>query len=401
MYSVVRVLLRQISSIAPSGLKLSVACIIIVAIGCGRIDEPDVEAAADAKILDVDVLQIPDLAKRFLIQKSGIDQAKAINAWIFESISADGKPRVDGSVEETLRLMDGQCTLRADLAAALAANTMDARRVSFFGVPYQVGHSAVELFVDGKWLFFDPTFGLYFAAPGSPDIPLSIAEARRQFPNVVAMQAVTEGWQGKPSPSMRWRYDEINIGDVAHPSNSHVLVADMPATYFGSEMYVEGEASTYVGTLFIDLATHDKGEIGKIDESYDDLLSPYHIVSGYEQYAPFMFSLGETPSKISPKSAMKFQFTAQEREQVELVVNFVNSPSKDEQSLFLVEYKSAVPMYGDLLYEPLDWSDRAVRVIFHVEPPFAELTVRLTDSAGDKGFLLDNLTWSAAELSEL
>lgn len=61
-------------------------------------------------------------------------------------------------------------------------NPEEMRRVALFRIPLQQNHTASEIKINGKFIFFDPTFGVYFTAKDGRF--LSIAEARWLFPEI-------------------------------------------------------------------------------------------------------------------------------------------------------------------------------------------------------------------------
>jgi len=122
--------------------------------------------------------------------------AKVITAWQWTSwhpwSSPDGPPT---SVYDLDSVMHGACGWRTLFIQALFKEIgIPTRSVHLWTVPIQGGHVAVELFINGKWMFFDPTFGLYFEAGNG--VPLSLEEARAEWPNVVVKQSNLPGWTG-------------------------------------------------------------------------------------------------------------------------------------------------------------------------------------------------------------
>lgn len=116
-----------------------------------------------------------------------------MNAWIFASLGP-GNP-TPSSVEEAVATLEGQCGWRdLILQDVFDAIGIEGRRVGFYDVPFQGSHAATELFINGKWMFFDPTFGTYFEGPDGGG-PLSYAEARALGPDVVIKRSELPGWQ--------------------------------------------------------------------------------------------------------------------------------------------------------------------------------------------------------------
>lgn len=97
------------------------------------------------------------------------------------------------------------CRTRTDVLAMYASQVLgyefgyvgfdhpDYRPVSFFNTPVQGNHSAIEIRIDGNWVFFDPSFGVYFEdASGQP---LGYMQARWLFPNITVVQLDTDEGQ--------------------------------------------------------------------------------------------------------------------------------------------------------------------------------------------------------------
>jgi Ca2+-binding RTX toxin-like protein len=132
-----------------------------------------------------------------------LNLAKTITAWIYTCRYPFGDPTGQGrkaslaTIEDLETTLFGACgTMRELMASILDEADIPTRRVNFWDVPVQGSHTALEALIDGKWMFFDPTVGIYFesTAGGSP---LSIQEARAQWPDVIVRAASgLTGWSG-------------------------------------------------------------------------------------------------------------------------------------------------------------------------------------------------------------
>jgi hypothetical protein len=126
-----------------------------------------------------------------------VTAAKAITAWSWAALLPGGgygpQPTSPEDVPVGLAASCGwRHLLMKDLFAEIGIR---ARWVNFYDVPFQGNHTGTELLINGKWMFFDATFGTYFERAGGSQ-PLSIEEARNEWPNVVVRKSTLPGWQG-------------------------------------------------------------------------------------------------------------------------------------------------------------------------------------------------------------
>lgn len=128
---------------------------------------------------------------------------KTMTAWIYTSRFPFGDPTGQGRKANLHTIQDLETTLfgacgfmRELLEEFLLEAGIQTRRVNFWDVAIQGGHTALEAKIGGKWMFFDPTLGLYFESKSGGD-PLSIEEVRAQWPDVMAKSASgLLGWTG-------------------------------------------------------------------------------------------------------------------------------------------------------------------------------------------------------------
>jgi len=123
---------------------------------------------------------------------------KIMTAWAWTSwyaFSFGVNPDVH-NISNLDKTLYGACGFRSLLMQQLFSEIgLHTRQVSLFEVPVQGGHVATEIYVNGKWMYFDATFGIYFERRGGGE-PLSLEEARANWSNVVVRQCVLEGWTG-------------------------------------------------------------------------------------------------------------------------------------------------------------------------------------------------------------
>lgn len=129
--------------------------------------------------------------------KDPLGLAKVINAWEWASLAGGSYGPTPSSAENVPVVLAASCGWRQVLMADLFKQIgIESRAVNFYNVPFQGNHTAIELLIHGKWMFFDPTFGTYFERAGG-GAPLSAAEVRSLWPKVVVKKSNLEGWQGK------------------------------------------------------------------------------------------------------------------------------------------------------------------------------------------------------------
>ena len=68
--------------------------------------------------------------------------------------------------------------------------------------------------VGGRRLFFDATFGIFFAEPTQPDEPLSLDRARELYPNIVVMKAQVPEYTGEWLDVPTIDYEPVDVADV-------------------------------------------------------------------------------------------------------------------------------------------------------------------------------------------
>ena len=129
-------------------------------------------------------------------QSNLLSLAKVIVAWEWTSLLPGGYGSEPSTAQSVPSVLNASCGWRDILLQSLFSDIgVETRRVNFADVPFQANHTATEIKINGRWVFFDATFGIYFENKNGK--PLSISEARSQWPNVVTKQCTLPGWQGK------------------------------------------------------------------------------------------------------------------------------------------------------------------------------------------------------------
>lgn len=170
-----------------------------------------------------------------------LELAKILTAWQWAALLPGGYGTPPVVPQDVPTVLNASCGWREWLTTTLFDEIgIQERQVNFYDVPFQGGHTCLELYIDNKWMFFDPTFGIYFESKNGGD-PLSIEEARANWPDIVVKQCAMPGWQG----------DFVDL-DSINPATAFKTVTDPflydPASFTGVENAVGGELwSLYFG----------------------------------------------------------------------------------------------------------------------------------------------------------
>ena len=254
-----------------------------------------------------------------------------LTAWIPNSFGLD-VPKVGYPAKDILASMVAGCGLRDILTEQYAEYLgLPHRRVNFFNIPVTVGHSASEILINGKWRFFDTTFGIYFTKEGTTE-PLSIAEARRLYPRIdVKSFDGTLRHKPKFSPEQSFKYKTLTfnkkggtLGDnfVYYPGTDRLLM-DIKRTYFSS-VTSDPDAEIVHMPLVIDLNQSAVGKIGTVNASVDDF---YDFRQNGNRYIPIYFvgygSLDET------HYGLKLNFITNKSRKIDLTIFGVKNDYSD------------------------------------------------------------------------
>ncbi|MCB8822637.1 calcium-binding protein [Microvirga rosea] len=168
--------------------------------------------------------------------------AKIMTSWVWNSLLPRDHGPAPKNVYDVPKALTGECGWRDYFLETIFAEIgVEHRRANFGKVPFQTGHTATELFINGKWMFFDATYGTYFTKKGS-DIPLSIEEARNNWPNVDIKQSDLPGWTGK--------FTDLKTISPSAYSTVHDSIAQVPFSIYDYEGIVCGEYnSLYFGPI--------------------------------------------------------------------------------------------------------------------------------------------------------
>jgi hypothetical protein len=110
------------------------------------------------------------------------ERARRLTQAVFAYCSHGAQTALDINdlFEECVTACGGYSYVLRGLLEATGART---RYVNLYNVPIQGNHTAVEVFDDGNWGSYDPTFGVYFTRNGDPDGPiLGLHEVATGYP---------------------------------------------------------------------------------------------------------------------------------------------------------------------------------------------------------------------------
>jgi hypothetical protein len=175
-----------------------------------------------------------------------VELAKSLVAWEWTSWHAFGVEGIRASdVHDLNSTLYGACGWRNALFESIFEDLgFQTRTVCLPDVPIQGGHVASEVFINGKWMFFDATFGLFFEARGGGD-PLSVEEVRAQWSNVEIKGCTLPGWQGQMADPAA-----IDVGQTfktltdpyalhpGFPADMGVLGGELESVYVSPGLYV-------------------------------------------------------------------------------------------------------------------------------------------------------------------
>jgi Ca2+-binding RTX toxin-like protein len=227
--------------------------------------------------------------------------AKVMTGWIWTSLLPSASGFEPTSAKSVPLVMHASCGWRDILMESLFEGIgIEHRRVNFYDVPFQANHTATELHINGKWMFFDSTFGIYFTRKGS-SVPLSMEEARNSWPDVVIQQSTLKGWQGVFVDP-----DRINARTYSPTTDTFAYA---PEDYYGVDSVVAGEL---YALYFVKKATYldDNGEksIGDVNRSWK-LLPDTNGSKAWSKYTYFYDAKGRSDAQYILMDDKSHRFT--------------------------------------------------------------------------------------------
>lgn len=159
----------------------------------------------------------------------------------------------------TARERVGACgTFTALFLAMARCLGIPGRYVGLYNYPENDGHTIPELFLNGKWMAFDPTYHLYYAHSDTPTIPLSYEEV--YFAYVKNMPVVAVGGNkrlGADEFTERNIYVQANPQGVIGPSRPMLYplkldVLEKP-NIDQADFTAENQGSEYIGAAGVNI----------------------------------------------------------------------------------------------------------------------------------------------------
>ncbi|WP_345793241.1 D-glucuronyl C5-epimerase family protein [Thauera sp. JM12B12] len=135
----------------------------------------------------LNVFRIPITESIRHIARSLVDDASSDHDKIVEFMRYIGQFKVgvasDSSPEATVTERIGACgTFTNTLLALSASQNLRGRVISMLNFPTNDGHAVAEIFTDGKWRLYDPTYGTYYIDRRRPEAgALSFDEIKTGF----------------------------------------------------------------------------------------------------------------------------------------------------------------------------------------------------------------------------
>ena len=257
-----------------------------------------VESKPDSESRDREMTRVDKLVEQVrMATDQPVDRVKYATGWLYSSLRLASPTRADRTSETTLTLMAAACGHRDFVLHTVAEGLgIRASRAGFLNIPVQGSHAATQVAVGHRWLFFDATFGIFFAHPRRPDEPLSLDRARELYPNIVVMRARVPEYTGEWLDVPTIDYEPIDVADVLAVTG-HGYTADQSVdlferTYIASEVFGRRRAEPYLPEVPLPLDTVPEGALGDRDgSSYD--LNGSQIDLGYgETYLPYFQFVG-------------------------------------------------------------------------------------------------------------
>ena len=320
--------------------------------------------------------------------RSAIEQLKSLSAWIACSIGAEyeGKPIQSG--EDALEIMESECG-RRDIVFQEVGNRYGIRhrRVGFLNIPGLLSHAASEFRVDDEWRFLDATYGRFFSLPAKPDIPVSIADVRRHWPNILIGTVVLDRNQSEWLPQRSFDYM------LQRPSElSSAEVDDLMQLYLLSDLVLYDPDETYFDRLTVPFDRDEHGGTGVLDKSSADMQRMRLETSAGPIYAPLLPCLGQCGS-AGPNVVKVFELLSNVPGTAEIRLHFVGRapPIAGQVRHAVMRYST-----GDRRVE-MENNGSTVTIHCRVYPPLTSLVLRRLDRATTQ---LDAIEWRFTALSK-
>jgi len=165
----------------------------------------------------------------------------------------------DGTPDATITERLGACgTFTGTLLALAACQGIDGRYINMMNFPSGMGHTIGELFVDGQWRVYDPTYAAFYYDVSSGDrSALSFDQLRTQFkddPETVGIiyEAYRPGFEGFTGRDIFLKADPIGVIGPDKPMTFPLkLCLSERATLDSVEFGVKFQGANYIGAAGI------------------------------------------------------------------------------------------------------------------------------------------------------
>lgn len=313
---------------------------------------------------------IPKLIKQMQRRRrTPLEQAKYLNAWIYGSLALSIKDRSGEGIDATLEQLNGACGHRDNLMREVAdIMGWPTRRVGFHDVPIQIAHVGTEIFVENKWRFFDPTFGMYISTPDKPEEPISIQKARKLYPHIIVQRTQQAAFAGKWLKKADMKASPFEEEVLLHPLGGWPL-ARIAETYFLSAVTLEIPDWPHVSEMVLPLKPGEVFEFSEQDLAANHIELPYG-----KTYIAYAHILGRCWGR-GPDVTKRFSFLLNDPVKITLTLQLRHVPLENVYA----SMRQAVSDFGpDAMTIEKDIGENTITWSFQATPPMTTLNLDVT-----------------------
>jgi hypothetical protein len=338
---------------------------------------------------------------------SSLEQLKIINAWLYLSLKVYDPKDSPNLIEGMMEQLTGSCGPRDLFISHFFKDTpVKHRQINFYGLPGgMVAHSATEVFIDDEWRFVDGTFGLYFASPDNPELPLSIESARENYPDIIVMRVMGDGWKGvwEDIDNLTERlknkklYQKVEDRDILYPSRPDILAGNVEQTYITSTSTKASPQEVLSVPISISLNSTPSGQLGKLNQELSDLTPFAQDIGNNTIYTPYCYTIGLFGTK-GPVIDKVFNFSTRKTSDLTLTLHFLKDVPVNHRRYFLTQVRSAdvqkVPFFSS---EEHQWTENTLTLKTRVSPPSTNIKLYLgREFAREHSYSIDAITWTSS-----
>lgn len=205
------------------------------------------------------------------------------------------------SLLKILRQRRGQCGSSSWVFQLLASRLkLETRSLGMFCIPRQNGHVGAEVFYDGAWHYFDPSFGVFFTVSGRIDGPVASLNDILAFPGLVDTNIFYPisygrlGWNYPPmkAQSLNEMFKREQPGYQSTWGNYVLFLANA----CGAIVYESGNRIEL--PYRVSLANELSHELGTVDGSFGDI--SLHYTGNLMYDATGQYVIGDNSSSLGP-----------------------------------------------------------------------------------------------------